>query len=309
MLPRLFLMVTWLLCTAAVAAGQDRIQVHWSVALPEGVRAERGFRMFEAGPAIDIEVRVLNDEDSRIPVVLEPGFFESLNIVLIEAISERVVARLQIWNDLGRCDGDPRCPIGARKTLVRFGQAAFRATLATASEQPLPDGQYVLRAHLMSARQHMRTLNDEPWPGRIEDRIEGLVQVRRPSGTADQKLLEDRELSALRSRGDYAAILRIYDRRLAATPGDLNALGGRGYALLQLRRFPEAATALEPLVDMVARSPAADSFAPGWLALAYYAMGQDAKGEALIRRFTEPSSVAEAITRVKAAAADLARRR
>lgn len=75
--------------------------------------------------------------------------------------------------------------------------------------------------------------------------------------------------------GHFAEALMAFDRALARDPGDIEALSGRGFALLSLKRPAEAEKAFRRLIELDAEG------AENYNALAYALEGLHRPGEAL----------------------------
>jgi|SRR5688572_24230728 len=85
-----------LLCGACAASAEDRKQVHWGIEVPGAVRADRTYAWLRSEPLTAIKVMVRNDEDSKEAVILEAGFFERLQIFLMDSGGRRV-GGLERW--------------------------------------------------------------------------------------------------------------------------------------------------------------------------------------------------------------------
>lgn len=113
----------------------------------------------------------------------------------------------------------------------------------------------------------------------------------------DRRIFHRLEAGGAMMERDYTRALSEYRQMLALDSADREALAGVGLALLNLRRFSEAATALEAVEARVKAHE--DSLIHLDLAVAYFALGQDARAEALIRRRLTPGEVVPALEKLR----------
>jgi hypothetical protein len=89
--------------------------------------------------------------------------------------------------------------------------------------------------------------------------------------------------------------------RQATNPNNPTVIGGTINALIGLKRFQEAALTLERFLATEAPKP--QPVAAQTLAMVYFALGDDAKAQEVLRKHLRPEQFSEASSRLKAAAA------
>ena len=239
-----------------------------------------GFTLLDPSETIQLAFTVLNDEESQDLVVLGEGFFRRVAIELVDPESGAVVATVSAWRDTGSCAGVPNCPVDVSMTLAPAEIARFEVLLSTPDKQPPDLGVRNVRIALGEARQRIFAPDGSVWSGSVGEGGSVPLVLRRATSAEDFRNLESQELSAALRRGDHSHALRIYERRIARDPSDAGAHGGAGRSLAALGRLTEAAAAYERALARGSGSPVL----PDLLTIVYFALGEDSKALAMLRR-------------------------
>jgi tetratricopeptide (TPR) repeat protein len=192
-------------------------------------------------------------------------------------------------------------------TLAPGDIAQFEAVLSTPDKKPPALGVYDLRVVVGEARQRVIAANGSPWSGLVPDATTVPLELREVRSAEDVRALENKELAAALLRGDHAEVLRAYQRQMARDPSDVGAHGGAGSALVALGRLAEAAAAYERALALGALSPSALSHSPypERLAIVYFALRDDSKALATLRRHRPEADVQRAEKYLRQAATRL----
>lgn len=275
-----------------------------------GWTAGPGLTLLEPSGTIPLRVTIVNDEESQDAIVLGDGFFRRLSLELKEPRSGEVVATLKGWRDLGWCAGIPDCPINVAMTLGPGEIAQFEAVLSTSDKKPPALGVYDLRVVVGEARQRVMAANGSAFSGLMPDATNVPLELRKARSAYDFRALENQELAAVLDRNDHAEALRIHQRQIARDPSGLTAHGEAGRALAALGRLSEAAAAYERALALAFSSPSALSHSPypDSLATVYFALGDDSKARATLRRYRSEADAQSAEKYLRQAASRLPRR-
>jgi Flp pilus assembly protein TadD len=125
------------------------------------------------------------------------------------------------------------------------------------------------------------------------------LTIKQPKTQADRlTTLLDKASKALLDE-DFETALSLLQE--TASPNDPRVLNGSALALIGLKRFREAAVILERFLPTpeVAR----ESLVPQTLAMVYFALGEDAKAQDILRKYLRPEQVGEVTTRLRLAGA------
>ena len=168
----------------------------------------------------------------------------------------------------------------------------------------LEAGEYRLVIDRAMARPKLAEADGSPWSGLFFDGGSFPVVIRALDTAKDRARHNAAEALHAMRHEDYAAVLEYFRRMAAATPGDVVAETGIGWALLLLGRFAEAAAALEQVW-----TKHRTRFAGARLATAYAALGRDDLAESLVRQVYPSERAEEELQRVRQEARTLRSRR
>ena len=255
-----------------------------------------GYGIF--GPMREVELKItLVSEQEHDAVILEPGFFRELRWELANGQQQsRPLAAM--WSERIECGSaslSRDCAFASRLVLAPRDSVQAYVTLRT-PEPVLESGEYMVVLDSNEARSRVLRSDGTPWKGAILERTGIRLAVQEVTTAADRRLYHRVEAGAAMAARDYAKALAEYRLMTAQDPGDQEAIAGVGVALLRLRRFAEAAAVLES----VQSNAGADSLLHLDLALAYLALGQESRAEALIRRYVPGDVATDTLNRLRA---------
>jgi hypothetical protein len=148
-------------------------------------------------------------------------------------------------------------------------------------------------------------LNEDlsPWQGNGLTTRTIPLSVGTPRTDRELVTVDLYEAGRAREQNDHEGALRIYQGLLATRPNwTLVALRGIAQSLLDLRRFAEAAATLERAVTLEDVNGGTYLPSATLLAIAFFALGQDARAEAVVRMHQAPEAVADVIRTARSAA-------
>jgi Tetratricopeptide repeat len=266
------------------------------------VRSATAYQVFGPIDYLTVDVR-LGNEDLDHTLALDAGFFEAivwrLETVRPESSAARLrepvllsprVERLKCGSISAACDPSSTTQIDSDGWVI--ARILLRPTAGV-----LSPGEYRLTLDARSARRHLRETDTSPWNGRFIERGSIPLVIRALNRAEDIAQYHAVEAAAAMKCEDYTAALAHYQQMAAANPGNPAGEAGTGWALLQLGRFREAATALEHVW-----SRNRSRFAASQLAVAYVALGRDAEAAALVNYLYGPAVAPEVLARVRVSA-------
>ena len=301
---RLLILIAAVVCVAQAAPVWAQARVEWTLR-PDLELLPAGGNAFLLEPRVgrtlfQFELRVGNDEDSTKILSLNEGFIQRVEVTL-RTLSGEVVAVNAGWSDEATCVGGSKCPsVGRIAVPPRYSAVFYGAFVPVQGKSP-SEGEY--RIHMVTTTAEALITNEDgsTWSGRKSGSGSIPIELRPVRTDAERRLIAYSRGTKLNAKGDHEGALRVYQTYLATNPKDARANYHLGETLLFLRRLPQAAAVLEPLV---AAAPAtANSWAAGILVTTYLAMDQDAKAEALLKQMNPPGGVPAAMKAGKASAA------
>ena len=293
-------LVAAIVCLGNVVPVWAQARVAWALK-PELALVPPGNIFLLEGPTLfDFELHVNNDEDSTKFIELREGFIRRVEVTL-RTVNGEVVAVNDGWRDEATCAGGSKCPSQQRMVLPPRYSAVFYGAFVPVNGRVLGEGEY--RIHMVTTAAEALIANEDgsAWIGRKSGASSIAVQLRPARTESERRLIAYSRGTKLNAEGDHEGAHHVFRAYLATSPGDARATYQLGETLLFLRRLPEAAAVLEPLV---ASGPVrADSLPAGVLVTTYLAMAQDAKAEALLKQMNPPGGVPAAMKAAKANAA------
>jgi tetratricopeptide (TPR) repeat protein len=153
--------------------------------------------------------------------------------------------------------------------------------IVTATGDEFLPGKYRVSVDFANARGQLLQGDLSRWNGKIGDQGSFSIRVSEMRTAADQRRFHAIEGGLAMTRRDYAAAMDHYQRLALVDPDDVRGPAGMGAVLLRLGRYSEAATSLERALTL---RQGVDSTLREDLAVAYVAMGQDAKAESMLQQ-------------------------
>jgi hypothetical protein len=246
------------------------------------------YNIFGPIDSIKLRVSIVNDDPARI-LFLEGGFFESLTLNVTRNGPNALPITVE-WAPYATCPGGlapgTECPISFPIRLDGLESVMGNATLR-AQGAVFPPGEYRIGIDTRGAKALIRQADTSVWSGTMIDTGSIPLTILPVRDERDRRTLRHSEANHASARREFNAAAQQFRQLLADDPDDLEAVAGLGLALVRMGRFADAV----PLLERALPTFGSHSRIPGELALAYIALGDEPKADALLRRYYSTDTI------------------
>jgi hypothetical protein len=248
------------------------------------------FNLFGPLESIQLEVSLVNDSPRDL-MLKKAGFFQAIRLS-VTRIQGQSLLPIQIeWSPSVSCPGgmaNANDCLGSSDIRIGGGESV-KGVVTIRSNAPMrfTPGEYRIGLDLRDARAFLLHGDETRWSGRMLNTGSIPVTIRPIDTDTDRRLFQRNEAHHAMTQRQYRTALATYEQLLASNPNDLEATAGVGMALLLSGRYAESVKFLERVLPPLGQ----DSTVPRDLALAYVAVGDEAKAEALLRRYYTPNVI------------------
>jgi hypothetical protein len=246
------------------------------------------YNIFGPVDSIQLRVSIVNDDPARM-LFLEGGFFDALMLNVTRIGADRLPITVE-WVPYATCPGGlapgTECAISFPIRLDGLESVMGSATLR-AQGAVFPPGEYQIGIDTRGAKALIRQGDTSLWSGTMIDTGSIPLTILPIRDERDRRTFRHSEANYASARRDFNSAARQYRQLLTDDPNDLDAVTGLGMTLVRLGRFADAV----PLFERALPTLGSHSRIPGELALAYVALGDEPKAEALLRRYYSTDTI------------------